>query len=103
MGLLAAEVTKQQMIAYKHDIEYKIMLIQQSKMNLSSSLNELLTAGTDMDPESPMVKQIEQRKERLNLLEKKLDMQLEELKTKLELAESNLREAEGQVKNALKG
>ena len=35
------------------------------------------------------VKQLEQRRERLNLLEKKLDMQLEEYETKLKMVDKN--------------
>lgn len=103
MGLLAASVTQQQMIAYKNDLEYKISLIEESKMHLAAASTELINAGTDLDPENPMVKQIEQRKERLNLLEKKLDMQLNTLRSQLKLADSNLRMASEQVDGSLKG
>ena len=102
MGLLAASVTQQQMVAYKNDLEYKISLIEQSKMNLQAASNELVNAGTDLDPESPMVKQIEQRKERLNLLEKNLDMQLNTMKSQLSLAEGNLEAAGKEVDSSIK-
>ena len=90
MGLIAATVNTQYLIAYKNELEYKITLINQAKMGLSDSTSDLLTAGTDLDPENPAVKQLEQRRERLNLLEKKLDMQLEEYETKLKMVDKNL-------------
>lgn len=101
MGLLAAALTKQYMIAYQNELEYKIMLITQAKMSLSDSESELLNVGTDMDPQNPVVKQLEQRKERLNLLEKKLDMQLAEYKAKLEMVEKNLQMAEKMESDAI--
>lgn len=94
MGLLASTITKSYLIAYQNELEYKISLITQSKLGLTSSQDELLNVGTDMDPENPMVKQLEQRKERLNLLEKKLDMQLADYRTKLEMVNKNLEAAE---------
>ncbi|MEI8128365.1 MAG: hypothetical protein WCG95_01995 [bacterium] len=103
MGLIAATVTKQYLIAYKNELEYKMILIKQAKFGLSDSVNELLNVGTDMDPENPMVKQLEQRKERLNLLEKKLDMQLDEYETKLKLVETGLKECDQMISSSIKG
>jgi len=101
MGLIAATIAKQSMIAYKHDLEYKMMLITQAKMGLSDSTKDLMNVGTDMDPDNPVVKQLEQRKERLNALEKKLDMELAEYKTRLEMAEANLKMAGEMEKSAI--
>lgn len=103
MGLIAATVTKQYLIAYKNELEYKMILIKQAKFGLSDSVNELLNAGTDMDPENPMVKQLEQRKERLNLLEKKLDMQLEEYETRLKMVDVGMKQCDEMISGAIKG
>lgn len=102
MGLIAATVNKQYLIAYKNELEYKMSLIRQSKMSLEATTSDLLNAGTDMDPENPAVKQLEQRRERLNLLEKKLDMQMEEYETKLKMVESNIGACDKQIEGALK-
>lgn len=101
MGLLSASIRKQYLIAYKNELEYKIQLITQSKMGLSESVSDLLKTGTDLDPENPVVKQLEQRKERLNLLEKKLDMQMNEYKEKLEMVETEIKSCEGMFKSNL--
>jgi hypothetical protein len=103
MGLIAASVTKQYLIAYRNELEYKMTLIRQAKLGLSQSVTELLNVGTDMDPESPMVKQLEQRKERLNLLEKKLEMQLDEYEVQLKMVESDIKHCDQQISSAIKG
>lgn len=102
MGLVAGTVTKQYLIAYKNELEYKITLIRQAKLGLSESANELLNAGTDLDPEDPMVKQLEQRKERLNLLEKKLDMQLDEYEVKLDMIEKDIQRCDKMIEGSIK-
>lgn len=101
MGIVTGTIDKQYLIAYQNDLEYKISLIRHAKMELSSSVNDLLTVGTDMDPENPVVKQLEQRKERLNLLEKKLDMQLEEYQTQLDMVKANMGGADAQIKDGI--
>lgn len=102
MGLIAATVNKHYLIAYKNDLEYKVSLIRQAKMGLSESVTDLLNAGSDLDPENPAVKQLEQRRERLNLLEKKLDMQLEEYEVKLKMIEKNIEACDEQIKSSIK-
>lgn len=76
--------------AYRLDLEYKIQLITQAKMGLSQSVTDLLNAGTDLDPDNPVVKQLEARKEKLYLLEKKLDMQLQQYNSKLQMIEKEM-------------
>ncbi|HNW25514.1 MAG TPA: hypothetical protein PLG15_05530 [Candidatus Gastranaerophilaceae bacterium] len=101
MGLLIATLRKTYLIAYKNELEYKIQLITQAKIALTQSTNDLLNVGTDMDPDNPVVKQLEQRKERLNLLEKKLDMQMDEYKTKLDMVEKEIQSCDGMFKSNL--
>ena len=101
MGLLAATVTKQYLIAYKNDIEYKKSLILQSKMNLSQASGDLLHAGTDLDPENPVIKQLEERKARLNLLEKKLDMELNEYDEKLQMIDGNIKNCDKIIESSI--
>ena len=102
MGLIAATVNTQYLIAYKNELEYKITLINQAKMGLSDSTSDLLNAGTDLDPENPAVKQLEQRKERLNLLEKKLDMQMNEYQEKLKMVEKEMESCDAMFDSNLK-
>lgn len=102
MGLIAATVNKHYLIAYQNELEYKVSLIRQAKMGLSESVTDLLNAGSDLDPENPAVKQLEERRERLNLLEKKLDMQLEEYEVKLKMVEKNIEACDKMIDKAIK-
>jgi len=102
MGLLSASIRKQYLIAYKNELEYKMQLITQSKMGLSESVTELMKTGTDLDSENPVMKQLEQRKERLNLLEKKLDMQMNEYQEKAKMVEKEIESCDAMFESNMK-
>lgn len=88
-------------MAEKNELEYKMTLIRQAKLGLSESTKDLMNVGTDMDPDSPAVKQLEQRKERLNLLEKKLEEQLDEYEIKLQMIEADIKHCDEMIKSSI--
>ena len=90
MGIVTQTVGQQKYIAMQMDLEYKINLINETKLNLTNSMNELVNVGSDFDPSNPMVKQLQARKEKLHQLEKKLDMQLQLYQTQLQLVQQNM-------------
>ncbi|MBP7212174.1 hypothetical protein KBA27_04995 [bacterium] len=90
MGLLIASLRKQYLIGYKNELQNKIMLIQDAKMNLTKAGKDLTPAGTDLDPDNPVVKELNARKERLNTLEQKLDAQLNEYQEDLKMVEAQI-------------
>jgi len=102
MGLISSSIRKQYLLAYRNELEYKMQLISQAKMGLSQSVSDLLNVGTDLDPESPIIKQLEKRKERLNLLEKKLDMQMNEYQEKLKMVEKEMESCDAMFESNLK-
>lgn len=102
MGLIAAAIRTQYLLAYKHDLEYKIQLIAQSKMTLATSTSDLMHTGTDLDPNNPIIKQLEQRKERLNLLEKKLDLEMAAYQAKLKAVETELESSKAMFESNIK-
>ena len=85
MGMATSQLRLMYLHAYRLDLEYKIQLVTEAKMNLSKTCTDLLNVGTDLDADDPMVKMLVARKERLNIMEKKLDMQMEHYKHKLEM------------------
>lgn len=89
MSIILGAIGKQESIAETHDLEKEITVIRKSKMNLSATVKDLMNAGSDLDPENPLVKQLEARKERLALLEKELDMKLAELQDRLEMVKAD--------------
>lgn len=85
MGVLVATMRCQQLLNQKSDLEYKIQLITQAKMNLVSSNNDLLQVGTDYDPDSPVVKTLQQRQAKMKLLEQQLDQQMNNYQAELNM------------------
>ena len=101
MGIVVGTVDKQYFMAYRNQLEEKVSELKTAKLALATSSAELINAGTDMDPDSPMVKQLEQRKARLNLLEKKLDLELSETQDKLKMIDGGLEEVSGELDKSL--
>ena len=90
MGLITATIRKTQLNNYRLDLEYKMQLISASKLNLSQTVNDLLSVASDLDSDSPEAKALEKRKERLYLVEKKLDEQMQRYETQLKMVEAEL-------------
>ena len=70
MGMATAQLRLMYLNAYRLDLEYKVQLISEAKMNLSKTCTDLLNVGSDLDSDDPLVKKLEARKERLNVMEK---------------------------------
>ncbi len=90
MGMATAQMRFMYLNAYRLDLEYKIQLITEAKMNLSRTVTDLLNVGTDLDSDDPIVKKLEARKERLNIMEKKLDMQMQQYQQKLQMIDAEM-------------
>lgn len=90
MGLAVSTLRYLYLNSQRLDLEFKIMLITQSKTSLMSSMSDLQNIGSDMDENSPVGKQLKQRQERLHLLEKKLTMQMEMYMQRLKMIEREI-------------
>ena len=73
MGLITSSFRMMYLTAYKLTLESKIQWIATAKMELVASSDEILALGNDLDPENPAVKQLEARRDKLTILEKRLD------------------------------
>jgi len=93
MGVLVATMRLQYLLNLKCDLEYKIQLITQTKMSLMGSNNDLLQVGTDYDPDSPIVKSLQQRQAKMKLLEQKLDQQMAAYQTQLQAVNTEMESA----------
>ena len=99
MGLLTSSMRMAYLNASRLDLEYKIQLVSQAKVDLVAQSTELVNAGTDLDPNSPVVKQLEARKERLHMLEKKLDQQMLQYQSRLTLINAEYQSAQKQFQS----
>ena len=88
MGMATAQLRLTYLNAYRLDLVYKIQLISEAKMNLEKNCTYLLNVGTYLDADDPLVKKLEARKERLNVMEKQLDMKMEHYKQTLQMIET---------------
>ena len=87
--------------AYKFSLETKIQWIAAAKMELIASSDEILALGNDLDPENPAVKQLKARSDKLSVLEKRLDMQMQEYQNRLHMVKTELKSCEDAVKSAI--
>ena len=76
MGLVTSQIRYLYLTFLQHDLEYKIQLVTRTKMGLARSVSDILNVGTDLDPDSPELKLLEKRRQRLLQVEKKLDAQM---------------------------
>lgn len=97
MGLITSTIRLIYLNNYRHDLEYKSQLISTAKLGLSNTINDLLNAGSDLDPDSPEVKALEKRKERLYLVEKRLDEQMQRYQTQLKMVEAEYQSVQQQI------
>lgn len=101
MGLLASSFRMMYLTAYKITLESKVQWIASAKMELVASSDEIMALGNDLDPENPAVKQLEARRDKLVVLEKKLDLQMQEYQTRLQMVDAELQSAKGAVDAAI--
>lgn len=94
MGLINSTIRVSMLTSMKLDLEYKILTITQTQASLSQSVNDLMQVGSDYtDPDSPVVKMLNQRQAKLQQLEKRLTQQMAQYQTKLKMVETELESA----------
>ena len=102
MGLITSTFRTMYLTAYKLTLESKIQWIATAKMELVSSSDEILALGNDLDPENPAVKQLEARRDKLTVLEKRLDLQMQEYQNRLKMVDTELQSCQQAVDSAIK-
>lgn len=70
------------------DLNHKIALCSEEKTRLASQEMSLVDAGTDLDPNSPVYKQLQARRDRLHLLEKQIDAKMLKYQNQLKMMET---------------
>lgn len=102
MGLITSTYRMMYLTAYKFSLESKIQWISTAKMELIASADEIHALGNDLDPENPAVKQMEARRDKLNILEKRLDLQMQDYQNRLKMVETELQSCQSMVDSAIK-
>ncbi len=102
MGVLTSSLRMFTLQSQRSDLNYKIDLVSQAKADIASQNAQLVNAGTDLSADSPVLKQLEARKERLHLLEKKLDQQLLQYQTQLSMIDAQLKRCSADFDSSVK-
>ena len=77
-----------QLRGQQRDLNYKIQQITTEKSNIAFTGNTYMQVGTDYDPESPMMKVMQDRQAKLKILEDQLDQQMESYQIQLKMVEA---------------
>jgi len=101
MGLISSSYRVMYLTSYKISLESKMQWIMTAQMDLTASANEILALGNDLDPENPAVKQLEARREKLIVLEKKLNLQMQEYQNRIQIVEAQLQAEKQNLQNAI--
>ncbi len=101
MGLISASYRVMYLTAYKLSLESKMQWIMSSQLELTASADEIMALGNDLDPENPAVKQLEARREKLIVLEKKLNLQMEEYQNRIKMVEAELQAEKQNLQSAI--
>jgi DNA repair ATPase RecN len=101
MGLITSTFRTMYLTAYRLTLESKIQWIATAKMELVASSDEILALGNDLDPENPAVKQLEARRDKLTVLEKRLDLQMQEYQNRIKMVDAELQSCQGAVDSAI--
>ena len=101
MGLITSTFRTMYLTAYRLTLETKIQWIATAKMELVASSDEILALGNDLDPENPAVKQLEARRDKLAVLEKRLDLQMQEYQNRIKMVDAELQSCQGAIDSAI--
>lgn len=102
MGLVSGIIRLTRLKDMQLDLEFKLQTLSQTKMQLATQGCDLVSIGTDLDPESPEAKQLEQRRQKLQLIEKKIDAEMNKYQNMLKMAEAEIESAQKIVDNSVK-
>jgi hypothetical protein len=102
MGLATSQIRIEFLTLYRDDLEYKVQLLTQTKLQLAAGETSAMSAGTDLDPDSPEMKFLNQRVAKLQQIEKQLDASLERYKTQLQAVDTEIESAHKFVENDIR-
>lgn len=101
MGWLTSQLRLVQIISYRSDLEYDIQVLSTTKLSLSQQINDIIGLGSDLESNSPEMKALEKKKERLQQAEKALDVHLQRLQTQLKAIEAEEQGVKEQIDKSI--
>ena len=102
MGFVTDSIRLKQLNGERMDLKFKIQQITTTKMSLTGINSDLTKVGTDYDPDSPVMKTLQQRQEKIKILEEKLNHQMQEYQLQLDMVEAEYQACKGRLKEEIK-
>ena len=99
MGFVTDTIRLFYLTQLKSDLSHKIRLINEAKLDMERSVTSLMDVGTDLDPDSPIIKNMKARRDKMELVERELNQKLTLYQSKLAAVEEEIKEVRGLVKN----
>ncbi|MBP3820220.1 hypothetical protein J6G99_01080 [bacterium] len=97
IGLIRRRELKQQ----KFSFQGRMLDITKAKSLAAKSTEELTQVGTQYEADSLILKKLEERKYKLHLLEQKLDLEKEELETRIAAIDTELKSVEEMINQSI--
>lgn len=94
MGLVTSQMHLVYLKQYQSVLQFDIEKITKTKLNIVSSQNQIASMSTDWDPNSPEMKVLNERAEKLKNIEAKLDAELEKKKLLLNAISTEIQSAQ---------
>jgi len=101
MGFVTDSIRLRQLNGERMDLKYKIQQIAASKKDLTSVNNDLIKVGTDYDPDSPLMKTIQQRQDKIKILEEKLNQEMHDYQLQLDVVEAEYKSCKERVRSEI--
>ena len=99
MGVVSTIFRTQMLTARRHDLESFIYDLAEAKMELANSVTDYIDAGQTLADDSPTLKRLKARREKLELMEKKIDLRMQEYQNKLNMVNTELQSLNGATGN----
>ena len=90
MGLAASQARFLALTARKSDLELKGQFINQARMQLAAITGQLFSTSSNLDPDSKSAKQLQARIERLQQVDKILELQLRRVDTQQQAVQTEI-------------
>lgn len=90
MGLAASQARFLALTARKSNLELKGQFINQSRMQLSNLMGQLFNASANLEPDSKTAKLLQARVERLQQVDKMLELQLRRVDTQQQAVQTEI-------------
>jgi len=102
MGLFSGIIRLAYLKQEKLSLEYRIQTLSLTKMRVAERSVTLVNIGSDLDPESPEFKTLEARREKLNLMEKRLEQEMVKYEALLKSVNTEIQSAQKIVDSNIK-